>query len=702
MLRALTLAASAIALASCATSPAPASSAYDARIIRDAYGVPHIYGKRHADVAFGLAWAHAEDDWKHIEEVVRSNRGTLAEINGEASAQADYLMLALGNIQAIHEGYETKASPQAKAIAEGYAAGLNAWCARNPQTGCARTTPVLGRDIVAGYANRPPFFYGLDSEFNTLFTATGAVDLSTKTVREAILGVTDDVELGSNALAVAPSRSADGHTRLAVNSHQPYTGTVAWYEARLKSEEGLDIIGGVFPGSPLILHGAGPSLGWAATVNRPDVYDLFLLTTDNPKDPTKYMMDGQWKDLVRKPLRYKVLKDGALVGVERMGYWSEHGPAFVTPRGVIAISFAGAGDFEYLDQYLAMNTAKTVADWRAAQVKYNAIPSVNYVVADSNGAIAYFWNAHMPKRVEGWDRKKILPGDISDTLWKGWEPVEALPAVINPKSGYVVNANHTPYLASASADNPKPENYPASFGVDTNFTNRGYRAQDLYGGDTSITRDEFIAYKMDDRYSPQSNVMKMVADFKQVDTSSDADLKPLIDLVTSWNGSADRHNRAAALAIFTGQATMGGQMHDAYDRAKALVNLKATAAQLKAATGRIDPEWGEVSRVARGDKSWPTDGGPDTLRAVYAAGDLATQKFRSGRAGDTYIIIADWAPDGSYTLDTIHQSGSATMDASSPHYADQAPLFAAKKFKRPPMKLDDLLKEAERDYRVGQ
>jgi penicillin amidase/acyl-homoserine-lactone acylase len=147
---------------------------------------------------------------------------------------------------------------------------------------------------------------------------------------------------------------------------------------------------------------------------------------------------------------------------------------------------------------------------------------------------------------------------------------------------------------------------------------------------------------------------------------------------------------------------MGGQMHDPYDREKALANLKATAEQLKAATGRIDPEWGEVSRVARGEQSWPTDGGPDTLRAVYAAGDLTREKFRKGRAGDTYIVIADWAPDGSYTLDTIHQYGSATMDVSSPHYADQAPLFAAERFKRPPMTLEGVLAESTRDYRPGK
>lgn len=710
------LAATALAmLTGCATGPSQmpegafdASAArsiaagYDARIIRDKFGVPHIYGKRNADASFGLAYAHAEDDWKNIEEVIRSSRGTLAEIVGDSGAKSDDFILAMGATDIVMRDYDTRTSAKAKAIAEGYAAGINLWCADHPETGCARTAPIFGRDIVAGYVNRPLSFYGLDDEIDALISGRAPMEMSTRSIREALLATTDDVELGSNALAVAPSRSSDGHTRLANNAHQPYEGRVAWYEARVKSEEGIDIVGGLFPGSPLILHGAGPKLGWAATVNKPDVYDTFLLTVDDAKNPTKYSMDGQWKDLTRRPIRYNVLRGGALVPVERMGYWSEHGPAFVTERGVFAVSFVGAGEFENLDQYLAMNTAKTVDEWRAAQIRYNAIPSVNYVVADSGGNIAYFWNAHMPKRVGGWDRKKILPGDISETLWKGWEPVEALPSVINPKSGYVVNANHSPLLVSAPADNPKAEDYPASFALDTLVTNRGLRAQELFGADTSVTREEFMAYKMDHNYAAGSNVMKMAVDFKQVDAREDADLKAALDLVTSWNGSADMENRAAALAIFTGQAAMGSQMHGAYDRAKAIAALKATAALLKAATGRIDPKWSEVSRVARGAASWPTDGGPDTLRAMYAAGDLATQKFRNGRAGDTYILIADWAPDGTYTLDTIHQYGSATIDASSPHYADQAPLFAAEQYKRPPMTLDGVLAEATRDYRPGR
>ncbi len=680
-----------------------AAEAYDARVLRDKFGVPHVHGKRNADVAFGLAYAHSEDDWATIEEVVRSNRGQLAELKGKDAAVSDFLMRALGNIEVVQEKYDSDVSPQAKAIAEGYAAGLNLWCAEHPESDCARTAPVTGRDIIAGYANRPPFFYGLDGELNAVLNGKGPPEMSTKSAHAAYLGADDDIELGSNAIAVSPARAADGHTRLAVNSHQPYTGSVAWYEARLKSDEGLDIIGGVFPGSPLILHGAGPNLGWAATVNRPDVSDIFLLTVDDPKHPTKYQMDGAWKDLTRKPIKFRVKLWGPFsLPVTREGYDSEHGPVFVTDNGVFAVSFAGRGELRYLDQYLAMNTAKTVAEWRAAQVGINAIPSINYVVADSQGSIAYFYNAHMPKREEGWDRRKVLPGDTSETLWKGWESAERLPAVINPKSGWVENSNHTPFLASSPEDNPKAEDYPASFGVDTNLTNRGLRALELFGADTSITREEFIAYKMDHAYSLNSNVRKMVAELVAAGANGDPDTQAELNLIGSWDGSADIHNRAAALAILTGQKAMGGQINTEATLEVKQAKLKEVAGLLKTAYGRIDPEWGEVSRVQRGDKSWPANGGPDTLRAVYATGDLAKDKFLHGVAGDTYIVIADWAPDGTYKLSTIHQFGSATLDAASPHYGDQAPLFAEEQFKEPPMTLEAEVAEASRDYRPGK
>ncbi len=160
---------------------------YDARVIRDHFGVPHIYGKRNADVAYGLAYAHAEDDWKTIEEVIRSSRGTLSEIVGDSGAKSDDLILALGNTEIVNRDYDAKASPKSKAVAEAYAAGLNVFCADHPDTGCARTMPVTGRDIMAGFVNRPMSFYGFEGEVDSLLSGRANMEMSTKSTRQAFI-----------------------------------------------------------------------------------------------------------------------------------------------------------------------------------------------------------------------------------------------------------------------------------------------------------------------------------------------------------------------------------------------------------------------------------------------------------------------------------------------------------------------------------
>ncbi len=223
------------------TPPAPrfdapaaieAAKAYDARIIRDKWGVPHIYGARDADVAFGLAYAHAEDDWKTIEDVILFSRGDLALRSGKDGAVTDYLIAALGVRSDIDRKYETDLSPETRAMLDGYAAGVNLWCAEEKTRCAAGVAPVSSKDIVAGFVSRTPFFYGLDNDLKKLFEGEPEKQAALQNIREAFLHVAPGVELGSNAIAVAPSRSSDAHTRLMVNSHQPYTGPVAWYEVR--------------------------------------------------------------------------------------------------------------------------------------------------------------------------------------------------------------------------------------------------------------------------------------------------------------------------------------------------------------------------------------------------------------------------------------------------------------------------------------
>lgn len=687
-----------------ASAARAAAAAYDARVIRDKFGVPHIYGKRDADVAFGLAYAHAEDDWTTLEEVLAFSRGELGRRTGKDGAVTDYLVSALGVWRDIDAKYETDLTPHTRAVVEAYAAGVNYWCAEKNGRCAPGSAPVTGKDIVAGFVSRTPFFYGLDDKLKELFKGAPKQAAEIDAIRTAYLRISPGVEVGSNAIAVAPSRSADGHTRLMINSHQPYTGPVAWYEARVKSDEGWDMIGGVFPGSPVILHGAGPDLGWAHTVNSPDLVDVYSLEVDNPKKPTKYKFDGGWRELERTSAKFRVKLFGPFsLPVSRPVYRSVHGPVFVTPTGVYAVAYAGQGDIRSVEQWYRMDKARNYEEWRAA-MEMEALPSLNAVYADRTGKIGYFYNAAIPIRSEAQDWSKTADGSRADLVWSGVRPFGSAPYVVDPKSGYVANANNNPFEASDPEDSPKTEDFPASYGIDMRTTNRGLREHELYGTDPSITASEFIAYKMDHRYSANSRLAKLI-DGLIVDPNlaEDPETKDAIALLKNWNRSADTENRAAALAIRTGRLALGwylaGSDAETPEPRAALIEA---ATQLKAAFGRIDPPWGDVMRLKRGDHSLPINGAIETLRAVYPD-DAGKAGAWTAAGGDTLVIYVDWPEDGvAPVIRTIHQFGSATSRPESPHFADQAPLFANEDWKAPPMTIEDALAEATADYRPGR
>jgi len=223
----------------------------------------------------------------------------------------------------------------------------------------------------------------------------------------------------------------------------------------------------------------------------------------------------------------------------------------------------------------------------------------------------------------------------------------------------------------------------------------------LFENDEAISREELLRYRADTKYDPNSALMKLVVEIVAMPIE-DETLQQAQEILRNWDGDTSKSNRGAALAVITGTRTLGYE----YEKTEAepMEMLAKTAAELMAQFGRLDPEWGEVNRIIRGDVSVPLDGAPDVLRAIYADRDgLEKEGVLNAFAGDTHIFVADWAPDGSYTVDSIHNFGSATLDETSPHYNDQVALFAKGGYKPIAMTLEGVLAgEVTADYKPGE
>ena len=274
---------------------------YDVVIERDYLGVPHIIGKTDEDAAFGFAYAQAEDNWKLIHDSIPFYRGTSAAINGIEGATTDYLIHWLEIWETIESLYESELSDETKSYLDAFVDGLNFYAMKHPEVTNEDLFPITPQDIVAGYMVRHLLFYGFESYVSELFEEEQVRPISESPTHKELSEnletngvIIDNLPVGSNAIAVNAPFTSDDATRLAINSHQPTTGPVAWYEAHIQSEEGLNIMGGLFPSSPTIGVGFNENLAWGATVNKPDLVDIFALTTNTKEsDKYNYLLDGE-------------------------------------------------------------------------------------------------------------------------------------------------------------------------------------------------------------------------------------------------------------------------------------------------------------------------------------------------------------------------------------------------------------------------
>jgi penicillin amidase/acyl-homoserine-lactone acylase len=688
---------------------AHAGDEYHVRILRDTWGVPHIFGVTDADAAFGLAYANAEDDFLTIQQLLAAGRGQLAALNGPDSAPVDYMVQLLRVWDVVNEKYDSDLSPETRAIVEAYAAGLNRYAGLHPKEALPGLFPVTGKDVVASAVFKTPLFFGLDKTLTELFADKRQKEVSPRPQTDlwdlenpASLKFNIQDLFGSNVFAVSPARSVNGETFLNVNSHQPWTGPVAWYEAHVHSEQGWDMVGGTFPGVPVIIHGHNRNLGWAFTVNHPDLTDVYVLDI-NPQNPNQYKFDGQWRDLEVRSAPITVKLIGRLKWtVKQEVLWSVYGPVVRRLHGTYAIRYAGMGTLGIYEQLYRMNKARDFAEWQAA-MRLGQLPMFNVGYADRAGNIFYVYNASLPIRAEGYDWKQYLPGDTSQTLWTDYLPFDQLPQVLNPPSGFIQNSNSNPFRTTLGAGNPAWARYSLTFGIETQMSNRALRSLELFGADPSITAADFLRIKYDLAYSSESDI----AQWRQMLLAADlpAEAQAAKQVLQNWDLRTNPENPGAALMILTLQQLLANHpgavepsllVGDAVDLNWLTESFVKAAGLLTKNFGRVDVAWGDVNRLRRGTVDLAVGGGPDILHAVY--GELEKDGRLKGIAGDSYILLVQWDKDGNVSSQSMHQFGSATLGENSAHYADQAPLFARRELK--PVWLDEveIRQHLEREY----
>ena len=688
----------------------PPEANYSAEIIRDEFGVPHIYGKRDRDVAYGVAVAHSEDDFSTLQDVIAMARGRYGAIAGQEGAAVDYVYHLLDARGTAERHYPTMPA-DTRALFEAYATGLNDYADQNPdEIKLGNLFPVNGLDVAAGFALRQPFFFGLNNVIEPLVAgddlrreygpdipgfpreptpdaAVGASSAKPEKTAYSPFGK-DAAHNGSNAFAIAPDKSG-GPTILVSNSHQPWRGGVAWYELVVESEEGWHYAGANFPGSPFPFLGHNEDLGWTNTVNTPDMVDVYKLELD--ETGTRYRFGGEWRELETREVTLPVRVGPVVLPIGREVHRSVHGPVIINDKGAFAFRYGGMDNLGQLDAYYRLNKAKSLAEWEAILARMD-IPSTNFIYGDAAGNIAYVYNAAIPDRKTGPNWRGILDGTDPSLVWKGAVDYSALPRYVNPGSGWLYNANNTPFTAAGAGSDLSPQAFAPELGVELKQTNRSRRAWQLMSEADQLDRKTLEEIKYDTGYAREGYIADLWAELDTLDVSDDPELEAARRLLLDWDFTADNIGRADSLALLMIREFMSCRYQNKVCP-KVRDELVKAVDHLQTHFGRIDPPMGELLRLRQGDVDLPLDGGSDTLRAS-TLWDVEDDGRLSVRHGDSFIQWVEWMPGKRVTSRSIQPYGSATTRPHSPHYADQATLFVQHRLKPVHFWREDVLANA--------
>ena len=622
------------------------SNEYDVSIHRDFWGIPYIKGETDMDVAYGIGLSHAEDAYDDLVELMPLYRGKSALFNGLKGVETDYLVRLLRVHQNVEKFAKDQLSDRSLQMAQAYADGVNQFAKDNPSKVNQRLHPITKEDIIAGSYIQHLFFAGLDSGLQTMSDH-----------------ISKSIPTGSNAIAVNGAKTEGDSSFLLINSHQPLAGPVGWYELNVESQSGWNAHGGNFPGSFVVNVGFNKDIGWGATVNRPDVLDIFELTV-NPTNPDEYLLDKAWVpfEIEEDYLQIKLLGFLKIKSKQSFKY-SKFGPVLEIQDKVFALRHSTQNSFQEIDGWFSLNKADSVQAFESA-LSSRKIPSFNFVVMDSAKNIGFFYNGRIPSRENAKAARKVLQGTSSRDIWPLNKSIQDLPTFINPKNGWIQSTNQNPYAVmgeySSALDLESSHVY-----FEQRLTNRSFVANELLSPKTKITLDDFIDIKFDNSYSKNSRQYQFLLQLAK--SNQEIALK-----VEPWDRQTNFKNRHAGFNSCLMAHEWLAEMNT-----QPIPKTKDIVATCKDWFVEIDrkqtDEWGDITTISRLGRSYPIQGSLDTLRAVYGTPNDKTNSIdMSGGDGLFYIIEEG---ENGRMIYGMHNFGSS-RNRESVHYSDQTFLFS--------------------------
>ena len=657
-------------------------------IVRDKFGIPHIYAKTDAEVAYGLAWVNSEDDFKTIQEAYLAGNAMLSNHIGLKGAPADFISQFIGSSSLIEEKIDEISKDYMKVV-EGYAQGLNAYARANPDKVLYRKLfPITPKKML------------MYSQLQLFISNEGAYWAGRILNNDTQDDYLDQNLTGSNVIAMNSAKTISGETFLAINTHQPLEGPTSWYEVHLNSEEGTNIIGTMYPGTPNVLIGVNEHLGWSHTVNYPDKTDVFKLKMKNKR---KYIVDGEEYELEKHKAKISIKLLGIPIKINRRYYKSIYGPTLKNKSGYYSIRTPTLFNVRALEQWWKMGKAKNFSEFYDA-FKMKQIPGFNVGYADKYDTIFYMSNGILPKRAEGYNWKGIVPGDTKETLWTEYHEIEDLPQVIQPKSGFIYNANHSPFKSTSADENPSEKDYSERMGYETYDNNRSTRLIELIESYDKVSYEDFKDIKYDNSFPSKFSYNFMDINLiDEIELDNNHELFEIINEIQNWNRKTDINSIGAGLYgvlyyhLIYNYADQIRKLSSEDKPVSKEIILSAVSdikPYLIEHFGKVKINLGEFQKLVRGDKELPIWGLPDVITA------MSSRPYKDGKhkvfAGESYIGLVRFTKDGPL-FESVISFGNSD-DPTSDHYTDQMEMYSKFQTKKMTFDKEEIYSQAKSIY----